>query len=172
VNATPAQAKQPHPPIVLLVEDDESNREMYSLALESAGYWVLGARNGDEGLQTAKEYKPDVIVTDLGLPGMDGWAFARALRASPSTAEAGIIAVSGRARDEMAAENVEHAEVDVLLTKPCLPEDLLREIRKVLARGRMARIKGADQLARAKMLREKSDHLIEKSRRLQGKSRG
>lgn len=165
------QPGREHPPIVLLVDDDESSREMYSMYLESAGYWVLSAGNGEEGLRTAKQYKPEVIVTDLGMPGMDGWAFARALREEPATAEAKIIAVSGRPSDEMTARNAERADIDAVVTKPCLPDDLLQEIRKVLARGRLARIKAGEQLARAKELRERSNRLLNDSRRLQDKTR-
>jgi DNA-binding response OmpR family regulator len=161
-----------HPPLVLVVDDDESNREMYSMAIEMAGYWVLGASGAADGLQTARQYKPDVVITDITMPGMDGWAFARALREEPSTAQAGIIAVSGRTHDEMAEQNDGRGDVDVVLVKPCLPDELLRQIKAVLARSELARVKGRDQVARANALRQKSDRLLEKSRGLQRKPRG
>jgi CheY-like chemotaxis protein len=152
-----------HPPIILVVEDDESNREMYATFLEIAGYWVLGASSGAEGLVTARRYHPHVVVTDVSMPGMDGWSLAKALRANERTEDIGIIAVSGWRKDDVLARAAEDAQVDVVLTKPCLPDDLLREIRKLLARGRLARIRATEQLAKAHWLRERSDRLLRRS---------
>ncbi len=145
----------PHSPIVLIVEDDDSNREMYTAYLRSAGCSVLGARNGAEGLTKARRYQPHVIVTDISMPGMSGWELARALRDNERTTGIGIIAVSGRPPEEYPDPGCTQ-QVDVVLMKPCLPDELLREIRKLIARGKLTRLKGRKQLARATWLRERS----------------
>lgn len=151
-----------HAPVVLLVEDDESNREMYSAYLESSGLWVLAARNGAEGLITARNYHPQVVVTDVSMPVMNGWELAKALRENEQTSQIGIIAVSGRPGEE-ARGHVRQQYVDVVLEKPCLPDDLLRAIRQLLARGRLARLRAGEQMARARRLRARSDELVERA---------
>ena len=151
-----------HPPVVLLVEDDESNRDMYSAYLEMAGYWVLGARNGAEGLIDARTYRPEVVVTDVSMPVMDGWELARALREDKSTSHMGIIALSGRP----AGETKRHAAgVDVVLTKPCLPDELLKVIEELRARGHAAREHAVEEVRRAVRLQARSSELIETSKK-------
>ena len=148
-----------HTPVVLVVDDDDSNREMYSIYLESSGLWVIGARNGAEGLISARNYQPHVVVTDVAMPVMSGWDLARALRENECTAKIGIIAVSGRPAEEAQVHVKEH-HVDVVLEKPCLPEDLLKAVRELLARGRLARLRAGEQLAKARRLRERSSELM------------
>jgi DNA-binding response OmpR family regulator len=152
-----------HPPIVLVVEDHEDSREMYCQYLQSAGYWALGAATASEALHTAQEYHPDVVVTDISMPGMDGWQFAEALREADADRRIGIIAVSGWSSDEALEPNTRRANVDVVMTKPCLPDELLREIRKLLARGRLARVRGNTNLMKARELQERHGKLKEDS---------
>lgn len=159
-----------HPPIVLVVEDDESNRDMYSLFLESSGLSVISARDGTEGLSSARRYQPQVVVTDVCMPGMSGWDLARTLRENEGTAGIGIIAVSGRPIDE-AEIHLKERHVDVVLEKPCLPEELLKAVRALVARSRLARIRAGGQLARAQRLRERSARLIDVSQKHQRRRR-
>ena len=91
--------RPPHtlPPIVLLVEDDADTRDMYHTALECGGCWVVDAPNGIDALADAVELQPDVILTDVGLPGIrDGLGLARTLRQNPKTADIPVLAVTGR----------------------------------------------------------------------------
>lgn len=155
-----------HPPIVLLVEDDESSREMYSMFLESAGFWVLGARDGAEGLISARNYRPQVVVTDVSMPVMDGWELAQALRQDESTADIHIIAVSGRSREEADLHLRQH-HVDTVLEKPCLPDELLSAIREVLARASLARVRSGGHLAKVDRLRARSAEPLERSQKHQ-----
>ena len=67
-------------PLILVIEDFRDSREMLKLVLETFGYNVLTARNGDEALATAASNPVDLILTDLGLPGMDGITVVRRLR--------------------------------------------------------------------------------------------
>src|SRR5574338_1495919 len=144
-----------HAPIVLVVEDDESNRDMYSLFLESSGLWVISARDGTEGLISARTYQPHVVVTDVCMPGMSGWDLAQVLREDKGTADIGIIAVSGRPIEE-AEIHLKERHVDVVLEKPCLPQELLKAVRALVARSRLARVHAGEQLAKAQRLRERS----------------
>ena len=166
MNQEPRQGSVSNPPIVLIVEDDDSNREMYSAYLESAGYWVLGARNGAEGLVEARKYRPNVVVTDVSMPGMSGWDLARALREDKQTTQIGIIAVSGRTLDEI-TDRTSARSVDIVLTKPCLPDELLGQIQKLIARGRVARIRAGEQIAKAERLKERARALFERSNKHQ-----
>jgi two-component system cell cycle response regulator DivK len=71
---------------ILLVEDNEDNSQLVRFLLERAGYQVLDARTGQQGLDMARQEKPDLILMDLSLPEMDGWTAARELKADPQTA--------------------------------------------------------------------------------------
>ncbi len=82
---------------VLLVEDNEMNRDMFSRRLERRGYEVVLAEDGDQGLQRAADTRPDLILLDMSLPGVDGWEVARRLKADPATAAISIIALTAHA---------------------------------------------------------------------------
>ena len=156
----PAQAS--HSTTVLVVEDHADSREMYCELLESAGYRALGAANGGEALATARSSHPQVVVTDVSMPGMNGWEFAAALRRDARTRDIGIVAITGWTTEDLEPD-ARLSNVDSVLTKPCTPENLLREIRKVLARGRRARVRADARLSKARDLRERSGRLIDRS---------
>jgi two-component system cell cycle response regulator DivK len=82
---------------VLIVEDNEMNRDVLSRRLASRGYEVLLAIDGPRGLAIAQSHRPDVILMDLGLPEIDGWECARRLKANPDTRQIPIIALSAHA---------------------------------------------------------------------------
>ena len=158
-------------PLVLIVEDDESSREMYSELLGSAGYAVLVARNGDEALRAARRHRPRVVVTDVSMPGMDGWALSRALRKDRATSRVGIIAVTGHARDIEVERRAREEGIDVLLVKPCSPDELLGEIRKLLAPGCLPPVSARRRLARFGGLRHRSNQAPKRSEKQRPKSR-
>ena len=118
-------------PLVLLVEDDRDTREMYTEYLTYSGLRVTEASTGRGALERAHEQTPDVVVTDIAMPEMDGLELSRRLRSSPPTRDVPIIAVSGnatpRARD---------AGCNVVVEKPCTPDRLLHIIEDVLDRPR------------------------------------
>jgi twitching motility two-component system response regulator PilH len=113
-------------PHVLLVEDDRDTREMYSYYLSHSGMHVTVARTGRRALERAREHTPDVVVTDIAMPEMDGLELSRRLRSDRSTHDVPIIAVSGQ------AEGARQAGADVVLDKPCEPDRLLHVIEDVL----------------------------------------
>ena len=122
---------KPARPRVLLVDDYPDAREMYSEYLQFSGFDVVEAANGIEALQSAIERAPDIILMDLSLPVMDGWEATRRLKADDRTASIPVVALTGHALAGI-SEGAKRAGCDAFVTKPCLPEDLVKEIRKVL----------------------------------------
>lgn len=118
-------------PRVLLVDDYPDAREMYGEYLEYSGYDVIQAANGMEALQRAVDDKPDIILMDLSLPVMDGWEATRRLKADERTAAIPVVALTGHALAGI-SEGAKRAGCDAFVTKPCLPEDLVVEIKRVL----------------------------------------
>lgn len=84
-------------PTVLLIEDNEQNRYLASFLLEQRGYEVVSAVDGRSGIELAERLQPDLILLDIQLPLMDGYAVARALRAVEALAATPIIAVTSYA---------------------------------------------------------------------------
>lgn len=117
-------------PLVLLVEDDRDTREMYSEFLSYAGLRVEATSSASRALERARDERPDVVVTDIAMPGMDGLELSRRLRATPPTREVPIIAVSGNP-----TERARDAGCDVVLEKPCAPDRLLHAIEDVLGKA-------------------------------------
>ncbi|MES1205881.1 MAG: response regulator [Pseudomonadota bacterium] len=118
--------KEPQRP-VLLVEDDTELREAVAEALEDAGYAVLVAANGREGLDLVRgEHPPAVVLLDLLMPVMNGWEFCEAMRASPETARVPIVVMSGAvSRDP---QSPYFMGVDDFLAKPINMPDLLAKL--------------------------------------------
>ena len=124
-------------PVVLLVDDYPDAREMYAEYLEFSGFDIVQAGNGVEAIERAHDSHPDVILMDLSLPVMDGWEATRRLKADDTTKEIPVLAVTGHALSGV-SNDAKKAGCDGFITKPCLPEDLVAEIRKVLAGTRSA----------------------------------
>ena len=122
-------------PLVLVVEDYQDAREMYAAYLEFSGYRVAEATNGVEALEQAHALKPDIILMDLALPKMDGWEATRQLTADVRTRNIPIVALTGHALAGH-AEGAKAAGCDAFVTKPCLPDALVAEIRRMLAASR------------------------------------
>src|SRR5438093_6570952 len=95
-------------PKILLVEDNEMNRDMLSRRLERRGYQVVIAVDGEQGLSLAQSEHPDLILMDMSLPVLDGWEATRQLKASPETKSIPIIALTAHAMasDEQRAKAV------------------------------------------------------------------
>jgi len=119
---------------VLLVEDDEDNRELMAEVLESAGYQVVTAGTGAEGLRILAESSVDVVITDVGMPGMGGLEVARA--AKEIAPRVPVIVVTGYAEREDIA-SARGREVDAVLVKPVDPDSLTAAVADmVAARGK------------------------------------
>jgi CheY-like chemotaxis protein len=85
---------------ILVVDDNRDAADSLRLVLEQCGYAVAVAYSGPEGVRAAEQFQPDVVLCDLGLPGLDGYGVARTLRDNPATAKARLIAVTACGQDE------------------------------------------------------------------------
>ena len=134
----------------LLVVDDEPNLlRAVAACLRAEGFDVVTARSGAEALVRVAEGVPDLVVSDIRMPGMDGYQLARQLRSSPRTALTPVVFLT--AKDER-ADRVEgfRSGVDAYLTKPFEPDELVAVIRNILDRVRrthaeIARLVGTTQ---------------------------
>src|SRR5262245_45738262 len=108
---------------VLVIEDSGDTRESLCLVLSLSGCDVRGAADGAEGLRQALEWRPDAVVSDIGLPGLDGWELARRLRAALGAAVR-LVALSGFSQPQDRQRSLE-AGFDAHLAKPAEPDDLL-----------------------------------------------
>ena len=118
--------------LVLLVEDSEPVRDAYTILLEESGYRVVAAGDGSEALRLAAGTPPDVVVMDLGLPGLDGMQVIRELREAPHTAHAPILVLTGR-DDPKVRQACLAAGCAAFLLKPIPTQQLLRVIAEHLA---------------------------------------
>jgi DNA-binding response OmpR family regulator len=109
---------------VLVVDDDESIRQFIEMALRDDGFEVAVAPEGATALQEAAAFKPDVILLDMRMPGVDGWTFAETYRAGPGP-HAPILVLTA-ARD--AEEYAEAIRADAVLAKPFDLAELIRTL--------------------------------------------
>jgi CheY-like chemotaxis protein len=123
------------PILVLLVDDYPDNRDIYVQFLTYSGLRVEEAENGHQALDKAFTLRPDVIVMDLSLPGLDGWEATRRLKRDPRTRDIPVIALTGHALAGHSKGALD-AGCDLFITKPCLPERLLDEIRAIVGPAR------------------------------------
>ena len=122
---------------ILLVEDNEMNRDMLSRRLVRNGYEVLIAIDGREGLAKASAESPDLILMDMSLPGIDGWEATRQLKAEPGTREIPVIALTAHAMSGDRQKALS-AGCDDFDTKPVELPRLLTKIQALLQRPRPA----------------------------------
>lgn len=124
---------KPRPPFVLIADDDLDTRELYRACFDTSGYRTAEAATGSQAIATAVEIVPDVLLTDYVLPDVDGLAIARRLKADPRTAGICIVMVTGYATPDL--ERVAMAAgIERVLLKPCLPQTVMREVARALAR--------------------------------------
>jgi two-component system cell cycle response regulator DivK len=125
---------------VLLVEDDQDGRRMYAEWLTGAGFHVQQAHNGLQALDRAFVFLPDIVVTDLNIPGIDGFELTRRLKQDQRTCEIPVLAVTGYAAFASDPGRALRAGCDAVLPKPCSPEELEVAIRRLIeARSRQVK---------------------------------
>jgi CheY-like chemotaxis protein len=105
---------------VLVVEDNRDAADSLRMLLEVYGYQVEVAYTGPDGVRAAEAYRPQVILCDIGLPGMDGYGVAAAVRRNPATASARLIALTGYGQEDD-RRRAREAGFDEHLTKPADP---------------------------------------------------
>jgi CheY-like chemotaxis protein len=121
---------------ILLVEDNEMNRDMLSRRLQRRGYKVVTAVTGQEGIVLTRSEKPDLILMDMSLPEIDGWELTRQLKADETTRWIPILALTAHAL-ATDREKALSAGCDDYDTKPVEFERLTAKIEKLLAETRM-----------------------------------
>lgn len=112
---------------ILIIEDNEQNLYLITFMLQSVGYEVLQARTGREGITIVAEEHPDLIILDIQLPEMDGYAVAHSLKSNPETNGIPIIAVTSYAMvgDR---ERILEAGCEGYIEKPIDPEQFVRQV--------------------------------------------
>lgn len=116
---------------ILLIEDHRDTRDVYATLLRHACYRVLEASDGGEGVRLAREHRPDLVVTDLGLPFVDGWQTTELLKQDSATAHIPVIAVTTHVQNFYRGR-AQAVGCDSLLAKPCPPAVLVEEIRRLI----------------------------------------
>ena len=116
---------------ILVIEDNEDNRRIARDLLTSAGYEVIEAVTGQEGVTAAETHRPKLILMDIQLPDFDGYEATRRIRANTSLGAIPIIAVTSYA---LSGDDVKAFEAgcDAYVTKPFSPRELLAKIREYL----------------------------------------
>ncbi|RKE23009.1 response regulator transcription factor [Streptomyces sp. TLI_171] len=137
MNHSPATAEPPEPARILVVDDDPTVGEVVAGYLTRAGHRVDRAEDGRRGLDLAERDRPDLLVLDLMLPGLDGLEVLRRLRALPDRADLPVVLLTARG-DE--ADRILGLELgaDDYVTKPFSPRELVLRVQSVLRRARAA----------------------------------
>ncbi|EPC00488.1 chemotaxis protein CheY [Litchfieldella anticariensis FP35 = DSM 16096] len=115
---------------ILTIDDSASIRQMVSLTLSAAGYQVLQASDGEEGLEKATTHRIDAVLTDLNMPKMNGIEFIRQYRAHPSSAGVPIVFLTTESDDEM-KQQAKQAGATGWIVKPFEQQKLLAVVKKV-----------------------------------------
>ena len=113
---------------ILIVEDSDDVRESYVRWFEAAGYEVSQARDGEQAWSLSRHHRPDVVLLDIELPGMNGYTLAEKWQADAKMASVPLVVLSGRTGDEHEKKALK-AGVLVALPKPCLPDMILAAVK-------------------------------------------
>ncbi len=116
---------------IMVMEDERVNREMLGAMLKDRGYNVLLLEDGQEGLERVNEYEPDLILTDIMMPRMDGFEFTRRLRAQPHWQHVPIIMVTSLDDRDCRVQGLEEGAAD-FLTKPVDRQELIARVNNLL----------------------------------------
>jgi CheY-like chemotaxis protein len=119
---------------LLLVEDNEDNRIIYSTVLRHLGYQVIEAQDGLQAVDLARSAQPDLILMDISIPRMDGWEATRILRRDPATRAIPIIALTAHALSDD-RERAAEVGFTAYLAKPIEPRAVVAEVRRWIGDG-------------------------------------
>lgn len=119
-------------PSVLVIEDSASVRRLIDVCLRPLNAEMRFAEDGLIGLDSARTAVPDVIILDIGLPGLDGWEVLSQLRSGPSTLDIRVLVLTAHAQPEM-ADRAAAGGADAFMTKPFRPNELRDSVEALLA---------------------------------------
>ncbi|WP_295750562.1 response regulator [Undibacterium sp.] len=128
----PATLKSPENTMIMVADDSKVVRIKISRALTKNNYQITLAENGIEAASKIAEARPDVLITDVEMPGMDGFGLTQQLRSTPETMHLPIIMISGASHE--LADKAKQAGIDVLLGKPYSDDELIGHIQRLLQR--------------------------------------
>ena len=114
---------------ILVVDDQEDIREMARLVLLDAGFLVETAASGEEALKRARDLDLDLVLLDINMPGLDGWATLKLLRAAASDLPVAMFSVKSEVRDKMAS--LQDGAVD-FIAKPFSVDELVRRVARIV----------------------------------------
>lgn len=115
---------------VLVVEDTPSEMKLMTLYLKDNGYQVISADNAKDGLELVSKEKPDVVITDVVMEGMNGFEFCRTLKKNPETEKIPVIACTSRNQDLDKLWGKKQG-VNVYVTKPYSQDDIVNAVKSV-----------------------------------------
>ena len=118
---------------ILIAEDNAVNRELLRELLEMRGHEVVEACNGEEALRALEEFKPEILLLDLGMPVLDGYGTVRKIRENPGFATLPVLAVTAYAM-QGDKERILSSGFDGYLSKPINPTLLFQELERLLSR--------------------------------------
>jgi CheY-like chemotaxis protein len=150
-----ATSRRREPMLALIVDRDDDTRQMYAEYLKLGNWQVDEASDGREALAKAISLRPDVIVTETRLPGINGVTLCSLLRQDVATSAIPVVFVTGDAY-AADADRATAAGADIVLTKPCLPERLSAELRRLIVESRRI-------VARAAVTRRASRETLERA---------
>jgi DNA-binding response OmpR family regulator len=117
---------------ILIVEDDRFLRELIARKLKNEGYEVLEAVDGEEGLKKIKEEKPDLILLDLILPGIDGFEVLAKTKEDPNVAQIPVIILSNLGQREEIERGLKLGAIDYLIKAHFTPGEIIEKIKNIL----------------------------------------
>ncbi|PKL77132.1 MAG: hypothetical protein CVV27_06695, partial [Candidatus Melainabacteria bacterium HGW-Melainabacteria-1] len=119
--------------LILVVDDLPLNRELLRTLLQYQSHQVIEAQDGSDALVMTRQHRPDLIITDILMPIMDGYEFVRQLRADPELASSTVIFYTAAYKAREANQVASACDVDYILFKPCKPKQILDVVRQALA---------------------------------------
>lgn len=117
---------------ILCIEDETEMIDLMRLILERRGFDFVGAEGGQQGLELMRQEKPDLILLDLMMPGMDGWEVYQQIKVDEELKDTAVIVVTAKAQNIDKVLGLHIAQVDDYITKPFGPQELLDSIYRVL----------------------------------------
>ncbi|MFN5784627.1 MAG: response regulator transcription factor [Flavobacteriia bacterium] len=153
---------------VLIVDDEEDIRELLRYNLKKEGYEVFDAENGEVGIQMMREHKPDLVLLDVMMPGMDGVEVCEAIRTSPGFEHTLVCFLTARNEDYSQIAGLD-AGADDYVAKPVRPKVLISRINALLRRRGMIELEATDKkdlvINREKYIVEKNGIVIQLPRK-------
>jgi len=117
---------------VLLIEDDKMIIDMYNLKFTQEGYEVFKAENGKDGVEMAKETKPDIILLDIILPKMDGFSVLKKLKADDDTKNVPVVLLTNLGQDGDVKKGLELGAIDYLIKANYTPAQVVEKVKSLL----------------------------------------